>query len=105
MDWDNPLSRKQWWSLSLAEFFALVCSRSGQPQDSLLSLTLKYNWGDRDAFVVRKEDSDERWGKIKKRIKDLFLDAKTEMPGETEFEIWVKSGETTNFAAGEDEDW
>jgi hypothetical protein len=108
LDHDEPISREDWCKYELPEIFALISGKSGQPLASISCLRLSYMWGSLDGIIVKESQSNEDWKKLKARIKKEFFLARKEMPQETDFQIWVKTGDTTIAKEGkedEDEDW
>jgi hypothetical protein len=97
LDYDNELPREKFLDSTISEFFDYVATRTGKSAGSLTQLTFIYNWGQREAFVVRRYGGDQYWGKIKERVKGTFLDARNSMKKRTEFELWIKCGDTTNL--------
>jgi hypothetical protein len=106
LDYDSPLSGEIFRTSNITEFFNVVASRAGKSDQSLAYLTFIYNWGEREAFVVKKFGGDQYWEEIKERVKGTFLDARNSMKKRTKFELWIKCGDTTNLdEADEDDDW
>jgi hypothetical protein len=52
LDHDRPISRNVFQAYNICDFFKLACSRAGKSDGSVACLTFRYNWGERDAFVV-----------------------------------------------------
>jgi hypothetical protein len=106
LDFDNPLSGEIFRTYNISEFFNVVASRAGKADATLTCLTFVFNWGKREAFVVKKYGGDQYWEDIKERVKGTFLDARNSMKKRTKFELWIKCGDTTNLDdAEEDDDW
>jgi len=97
LDYDNELPREEFLDSTISEFFNYVATRTGKSAGSLTQLTFIYNWGQREAFVVKRYGGDQYWEKIKERVKGTFLDARNSMKKRTEFELWIKCGDTTNL--------
>ena len=111
LDWDHPVPREEWRDLDLAGFFNFICQRSRQLSEHVFCLTFSYDWGkyNKDDFLVNICEGNQRWEEIKERIKKIFFDAKKRMPGRTDFQIWVRSGDLTQVQLvernEEEEDW
>ncbi|KAE9372634.1 hypothetical protein N431DRAFT_483390 [Stipitochalara longipes BDJ] len=107
LDHDVPLPRADFIDSKLSEFFKTVARKAGKPDESCSCLTFTYNWGGREAFVVKRYGGDQYWEEIKERVKGTFLKARNSMPKRTaRFELWVECGDTTNMdEVEEEEDW
>lgn len=99
-----PLSKDEFYNLSLLAVFALICSRSGQSNASVTYLTLRYQWGPRHAILLNKAGGDRHWQEVKEEIKDEYLNAREELPKKGKFEVWIKSGDRINLEHEEDEE-
>jgi hypothetical protein len=105
LDHNNPLPRETWWACNISQFFNVVTSRAGRPQESFSCLTFTYNWGEVETFVVHRFEGDQYWEEIKQRVKGKFLKARNSIKKRTtRFELWVECGDTTNLDDVQEDD-
>jgi hypothetical protein len=102
---------KELWILTIPcpeEIYGATVSRvsslrlpRGLPQD-VTCFTLKPYWGARDSVLVRRDLGNAAWERIKRATKNYYLSTKDETPDETDFEIWIRSGDPSAGCRGEE---
>lgn len=92
-DFSNPLSSSTFKSLSLAQFFSLYAQRARIPAADLEKLTFIVTFAKHLGFVVHKDDTEQSFRLLKKRIGSLFVLTRERRPREVDFEVWVEHEE------------
>lgn len=94
-DIDNPVPASRLRESSLLDFFQLVAHRSGVALDSFDCITFRYKFICLQTEVIYKDDSDERWEKLKDDMKQRHRICGIRFPDKTDFDVLVDPGNTT----------
>jgi hypothetical protein len=90
VDLDNKLPSVE--RTTVAAFLQIFSEKSGiKIDDSVETLSFTLEFNDDVTLFLRQSDSEEVWGIIKGRIKNLFRRAVKKQPEKTRFIVWVNA--------------
>jgi hypothetical protein len=104
IDFQNPLSSREFKDATIPEFFAIFSKRSGLDASLLHSLNFIVVFAHNLLFEVNRGDDERKWLNLKRRISHLFKEAMAERQQENEFEVRVVEDNEFEVRVVEDND-